>query len=154
MLEEKVLDTINKYNLIDENDKIVVAVSGGADSMCLLLVLSLLAKKLKFEMVVCHVNHGLRENAKIDEAFVKEFCEKNNIICYIKHANIKEIAGQDKTGLEEAGRKVRYDFFNEILKKENASKIAIAHNAGDNAETILMNLFRGSGSSRNKRYRA
>lgn len=89
MVEKKVLNTIKKYNLIEPEDKIIVAVSGGSDSMCLLLILNKLSKELRFKMVVCHVNHGLRENANIDEKFVKDFCEENNIEYYIKKADIK-----------------------------------------------------------------
>lgn len=145
MLEEKVLNTIQKYELIRENDKIVLGVSGGPDSIAMLNILNNLKSKMKFNIYVAHINHGIRENAKKDKEFVKEFCEKINVECYILDTNIKMIAEKEKKGLEETGRKVRYAFFDEILEKTGSNKIAIAHNENDNAETILMNIFRGSG---------
>ena len=139
----KVKETIEKYNLIENNDKVVVGVSGGPDSMSLLHVL----QSLKYDVIVCHINHGLRENANIDEKYVKEYCDKHSIKSYIKKINLKEKQYLNGMSTEEAGRKARYDFFNEILEKENASKIATAHNLNDNVETVLLNEFRGSGVS-------
>ncbi len=98
-------------------------------------------------MVVAHINHGLRENAKIDEEYVKEYCEKYNIEFHVKHAEIEKIAKENKAGLEETGRNIRYEFFNEVMQKTNSNKIVIAHNKNDNAETIIMNILRGSGIS-------
>jgi len=89
MVEKKVIDTIKKYSLIEPQDKIIVAVSGGSDSMSLLLVLNKLSKELDFKIIVCHVNHGLRENANLDEKFVEDFCIKNSIEYYIKKTDIK-----------------------------------------------------------------
>lgn len=147
MLKEKVLKTITKYNLIESGDRIVLGVSGGPDSITALVILNELKKRLNFEIVVAHINHGIRENAKLDEEYVKNFCNKLEVRCYVLHSKVKEYAQKEKIGLEEAGRKVRYDFFNEILEKENAKKIAIAHNKNDNGETIIMNILRGSGIS-------
>ena len=145
MLENKVKETIAKYNLIQKGDKIVVGVSGGPDSMTLLTVLLKLKNAYDLEIYVAHINHMLRENAIIDEEYVKEFCEKNNIEIFIKKANISEIAQKEKIGLEEAGRNVRYNFFEEVLKNTESNKIAIAHNLNDKVETIIMNTLRGSG---------
>ena len=89
----------------------------------------------------------IRENAKLDEEYVKEYCKKYNIELFIKHAEIKKIANINKKGIEETGRKVRYDFFEDVMKNTNSNKIAIAHNSNDNAETMIMNLLRGSGVS-------
>lgn len=147
-LEKEVLETINKYDLIESGDKLVLGVSGGPDSISMLVILNNLKEKLGFKIVVAHVNHGIRENAKNDEEYVKNFCEKLGVKFYVLHAKIKEYAKENKLGLEEAGRKVRYDFFNEVLKKEGANKIAIAHNKNDNAETVLMNFMRGTGITR------
>lgn len=148
MLEEKVLECIEKYNLIEDGDKLVLGVSGGPDSITMLNVLNKLKEKeMKFDIVVAHVNHGLRENAKIDEEFVQNFCNKMGVECFVLHSKVKEIAEKEKRGLEETGRKVRYDFFNEILKKTNSNKIAIAHNMNDNVETVIMNVIRGAGLS-------
>ena len=145
-MEEKVLKTIQKYKLIESGDKIVIAVSGGPDSMCLLDVLRKLKEKLKIEIVVAHVNHSIREEADSETLYIKEYCNKHDIEIYIKKENVIELAKIDKIGLEEEGRKVRYKFFDEVLEKANANKIAIAHNMNDKAETVLMNIIRGSGS--------
>ncbi len=138
---DKVKSTIQKYKLINDNDKIVIGVSGGPDSICLLSVLN----KLNYNLCVAHINHGLRENANIDEKYVKDFCKELNIPCYVKKVNLKE--NLNKMTVEEAGRKIRYDFFNEVMEKENCNKIATAHNSNDNAETVLMNMIRGTGLS-------
>lgn len=143
---EKVLNTITKYNLIESGDRIVLGVSGGSDSICMLEILNKLKETLNFEIFVAHVNHGLRENAKIDEEYVKEFCEKINVECFVLHADIKKYSKQNKVGLEEAGRKIRYEFFDEILEKTSSNKIAIAHNKNDRVETIILNILRGTGS--------
>ena len=147
MIKEKVLETMKKYNLIECGDRLVLGVSGGPDSICMFFILNEIKEKLGFDFVVCHINHGIRENAIKDEEYVKNFCEKLGIKFYVLHTKVKEYAVSNKVGLEEAGRKLRYDYFEEIAKKENANKIAIAHNKNDNAETIIMNILRGSGIS-------
>ena len=140
-MQNKVKNTIEKYNLIENNDKIVVAVSGGPDSISLLNILY----ELKYNICVAHVNHGLRENAIIDQEYVYDFCKKRGIPCFIKQVKLKEI--QNGMTLEEAGRKIRYEFFNEVMDKAKCTKIATAHNSNDNAETVIMNIIRGSGIS-------
>lgn len=151
MLKEEVLNTIKKYNLINNGDRIVLGVSGGPDSISMLNILYELKKDNKMfsniELFVAHINHGLRENAKLDEEYVKNFCKEKNIECYIYHAKVGEVAQERKKGLEETGREIRYNYFNEICKKTNSNKIAIAHNMNDNAETVIMNIVRGSGLS-------
>lgn len=146
-LEIKVPKFIKENKLIKNGDKIILGVSGGPDSLCMLDLLYKMKEKkeLNFEIIVAHVNHMIREEAEADENFVKEFCEKRNIEFISKKIDIKNIANTEKIGLEEAGRKERYKFFNEILAKKMFNKIAIAHNKNDVAETILMNLFRGTG---------
>ena len=147
MLKEQVLNTIKKYNLINENDKIICGVSGGPDSICMLDILKDLKEELKFELIVCHVNHLIREEAISDEEYVVNYCKVNNIKYYVKRIDVKKYADNNKQGTEEAGRTVRYEFFEEILQKEKANKIAIAHNKNDKIETIIMNMLRGSGIS-------
>ena len=144
-LEEKFLKTIKEENLIQKKDKIVVGVSGGPDSITLLECLNKYKEKLEVEIIVAHINHLIRKDSTEDEQYVENICKKMNIKCYIKRENVLNIAKNEKIGTEEAGRKVRYKFFDEILKKEKANKIAIAHNMNDNAETILLNLLRGTG---------
>ena len=144
--EKKVLDTIRKFNMISPGDNIIACVSGGADSMAMLNALINLKKLTKYnELIVCHVNHMLRKEAEEETEFVKDFCEKQDIRCLVKYVDINAIAKENKIGLEEAGRKERYKFFNEIKEKENINKIAVAHNKKDNSETVLMHLLRGSG---------
>ena len=145
-MEEAVLKTINKYDLIKSGDKIVLAISGGPDSIFMFDILNKLKQKLNFEIVVCHVNHMIRKEAIDDENFVKSVCEKNNIECFAKRIDVKKYANNNKIGTEEAGRIVRYDFFEEVLNKTNSNKIAVAHNKNDKVETILMNLLRGTGT--------
>lgn len=146
-MKNKVLNTIKKYNLIQENDKIVIGVSGGPDSMCLLHILNGLKEKLNFEIVVAHINHMIRKEAEEETQYVKNFCDKLGIKCYIKRIDVIDKSNKEKIGTEEAGRKARYDFFEEVLNIVNANKIATAHNENDNAETVLMNIFRGAGTS-------
>ena len=148
-MEEKILQTIRQYNLITKEEKIVIGVSGGPDSITLLNVLINLKKqhKIDCQLVVCHVNHMIREEAGEDEKFVQEFCKERKIPCYVKRIDVKKIATEQKMGTEEMGRQLRYQFFNEILEKEKAQKIATAHNANDNAETVLMNIMRGTSTS-------
>ena len=149
MLKENVLNTIKKYNLIEQNDKIVCAVSGGPDSICMLDILRRIKEEnqINFDIIVCHINHLIREEATADEQYVENYCRKYDIPFFAKRVDVKKVAKNDKQGTEEAGRKVRYDFFQEIFEKENATKIAIAHNKNDKIETIIMNVFRGSGIS-------
>ena len=147
LLENKVLKTIEKYNMINNGEKIVVAVSGGPDSICLLNILNNIKDKLNIKIVVAHVNHSLREEADEETEYVKNFCKKLNIECYIKKVDIIEISKKNKVGTEEAGRKERYDFFDEVFSKTKSDRIATAHNLNDNAETVLMNIIRGSGLS-------
>lgn len=160
MLKEEVLKTIRKYNLIENGDRIVIGVSGGPDSICLLHILSELRKELEIEIFVAHINHMIREVADQETEYVKNFCEKIGVECFVKKENIIELSKKQKKGTEEVGRNVRYDFFEEVLKKTNSNKIATAHNSNDRAETVILNILRGSGISglkgiepiRNKKY--
>ena len=142
----KVKETIIKYDLISAGDKIVLGVSGGPDSTAMLVCLNELSKEMDFEILVCHVNHGIRKNAKLDEEYVKVFCEKLDVPFFVLHANVLEEAQKQKRGVEETGRLIRYNFFEEIMEKAHFNKIAIAHNKNDNVETIIMNVLRGSGT--------
>ena len=136
-------------NLIQDGDKIVLGVSGGPDSMCMLDMMRELKeeKNINFEIYVAHVNHMIREEAIDDEKYVQNYCLKHNIEFFVKRVDVQKIANDKKIGTEEAGRKVRYDFFEEVLQKTGSNKIAIAHNKNDKIETIIMHLLRGSGLS-------
>ena len=146
-LIHKVLDTIKKYHLIETGDKLVLGVSGGPDSITMLDILLKIKqeKQIAFDMVVAHVNHMIREEANEDEEFVKKYCMKNNIQFFSKSIDVQKIANTNKISTEEAGRYVRYAFFDEVLEKMHGTKIAIAHNKNDKVETIIMNELRGCG---------
>lgn len=147
MLKEEVLKTIKKYNLINEGDKIVIGVSGGPDSICLLHVLNSLKEELKIKLYVAHINHMIREVADSETEYVQNFCKDLGIECFVKKMDIIKLAKEEKKGTEETGREVRYNFFNEILEKTHSNKIATAHNSNDKAETVILNMLRGSGVS-------
>lgn len=146
---EKVLKTIKKYSLIENGDRIVLGVSGGPDSICMLNILNCIRNDknlhMKFDIIVAHVNHLIREEAKEDEKFVEDFCKKIDVPFYSKSIDVQKIANNNKIGTEEAGRNARYDFFDEVLNMTNSNKIAIAHNKNDKVETMIMNALRGSG---------
>lgn len=146
-MKDKVIKTIKKYNLINKGDKIVLGVSGGPDSISMLDILNSIKDEIGFEIYVAHINHLIREEAIDDEKYVEEYCKKNNIEFFAKRIDVLKIADAQKIGTEEAGRKARYEFFEEIYSKVEANKIAIAHNKNDKAETIIMHLLRGSGLS-------
>lgn len=147
MLEEKVLKTIQRYNMLEDGDKVVIGVSGGPDSMTLLNILNDLKEKLNINLYVAHINHMIREEADEETEYVKEFCAKINVEFFFKKVKVEEIAKGQKIGTEEAGRNIRYEFFEEVAKKVGANRIATAHNSNDNAETVLMNIIRGTSVS-------
>jgi len=145
-LLDKVLKTIHENSMFSVNDKVIVAVSGGPDSMCLLHVLNRIKDKLNIKIIAAHVNHCLRGNeSDEDEVYVKEFCSKLNIDFYSTRVDINRFSKEKGLSSEMAGRAARYEFFENIKSKVGAQKIAIAHNANDQAETILMRIMRGTG---------
>lgn len=146
MLEEHVLKTIKTNNLIENGDSIVVGVSGGPDSITLLDILLKLQKEINFDIVVAHINHMIRSEAIDDEKYVENYCKNKDIPFYAKRIEVEKIAKEQKIGTEEAGRNLRYEFFNEVLEISNSNKIATAHTKNDNVETVLMNIIRGSGT--------
>lgn len=144
MINNKIEETLLKYNMLDNTDKIIVALSGGADSMTLLHFLLQYCKNKNITVMAAHINHCLRgDESKRDEMFVRDWCKKNNVTLYVKVADIKSIAKEKNIGLEECGREVRYEFLNQLCDKY--TKIATAHTASDNTETLLFRLSRGTG---------
>lgn len=150
-MKQIVLKTIEKYHLIESGDHIVLGVSGGPDSMCLLHLLNQIRKQtengLSFLLTVAHVNHAIRKEAQEETKYVQEYCANHQIPCYVKICDVVKLAKARKKGIEETGREERYRFFEEILQKVGANKIATAHNQNDKVETILMNIIRGCGSN-------
>ncbi|PWJ49186.1 tRNA(Ile)-lysidine synthase [Faecalicatena contorta] len=132
--------------MIADRDRVIAGISGGADSVCLLFVLLELRKTMDIEIIAVHVNHGIREEtAGRDEQFVQELCEEHQVECVVYHENVELIAKKRKQSVEEAGRIVRREAFEETFVKYQGTKIAMAHHQNDNAETLLMNLARGTG---------
>jgi len=132
--------------MLTPGDGVIVGLSGGADSVALLSVLLALSCEMKLNIYVAHVNHNLRGVDSItDEQFVRAVCEKWGVPLYIYQADVKGLAVSSKLSIEEAGRKLRYEYFRHLLAKCCADKIAVGHNEDDNAETVLLNLFRGAG---------
>lgn len=143
---KKVCSFISANKLIEDNDRIVAGVSGGADSVCLLNILHRLSQERNIRLLVVHINHGLRgREADLDEEFVKKLCQQWGIELYSFSYDVRRIASCEGLTEEEAGRYIRYRTFYDVCKKNDCSKIAVAHNKNDNAETFLFNLFRGSG---------
>jgi len=142
---KQVRETIRKYNLLQPGESVVVAVSGGPDSVALLAALHLLAPEYSLELVVAHLNHGLRKEAMAEELFVKHLAEAYGQPFESESVNIRDLGRQWGKSLEDAARDARYVFLDRVAGKYGAGKIALGHHRQDQAETVLMNLIRGSG---------
>ena len=133
---------INRCNLLAEGDKVVLALSGGIDSM----VLAGLLLKSKVEFVAAHCNFHLRgEESDGDEKFVRDYAERNGIQCFVKHFETEKYAADNGISIEMAARDLRYDWFEQLRQQLGYDKIAVAHHADDQAETFFINLLRGAG---------
>lgn len=154
-LKEEVRNTLREFHMVSRGDRIVAGVSGGADSVCLLLLMQELAKELSVRIYAVHVNHGLRKTAGRDERFTEELCSRLEIPLRIYRIDAAEEAKRRRIGVEEAGRELRYELFGRACREweqeETGSgagafcwKIAVAHHCEDSAETVLMNLCRGT----------
>jgi len=147
-VEQKVLRFIQREKLIDAGDKILIAFSGGPDSVFVINFLNKFRSKFKINLSAVHFNHGLRgKESDEDEKFAKMYCEKKSICFVSKKLNVKSFAKKNKLSVEEAARSLRYKYLKKIAEETQCTKIATAHNQSDNTETILMNLFSGSGLS-------
>lgn len=145
-MQKKIERYVSEWGMLKKEDKVITGVSGGADSICLLFVLLELKKKIPFELVVVHVNHGLRgEEADGDEAYVKELCREHGIVCEVYSENVELIAKNRKQSTEEAGRYVRREAFQQAMQTYGGTKIALAHHKNDSVETFFLNLARGTG---------
>lgn len=137
--------TIKKYKLIEENDTIIVGSSGGPDSQFLTYLLNEIKDELKINIILAHLNHLHRKEAYIDEKLVKDTASRLNLGFRVKRASMDDYAKKSKISAEDAGRRLRYGFFNEIASEFPNAKIAIAHNKNDQAETMLIRMIRGTG---------
>ena len=145
-MEAKVLEYIRRNQLILPGDRILVAVSGGPDSVCLLHLLVALRSELQCSLGIIHINHGLRgEESDREERFVEALAHKLGLPFYSKLVSISQLSQQRGIGTEETARHVRYEYFDEIMSRESYDKTALAHNLNDQAETILHRLIRGTG---------
>lgn len=142
---EQVQRTVEEFHMTDPGDKIIIGVSGGADSVCLLLVLQELTEELGIQLHVVHVNHLLRREAEEEEAYVRSLCEKMGIPCTVFRKDMEAYARETGCSLEEAGRNYRYACFEQVRAEEQAQKIAVAHHQNDRAETVLFHMIRGTG---------
>lgn len=147
----KVKNNIYDNNLILNDDVIVVGVSGGPDSVFLLVALAELKeiiqkeKNINYTIHVAHINHMIREEAGQDEQLARMLAGKYNLNFHLLQADVLQEAKRLKIGTEECGRNIRYEFFEQVRKTVNGTKIAVAHNLEDNAETIILNFIRGAG---------
>jgi tRNA(Ile)-lysidine synthase len=145
-IEQKALKFIDANHLVERGDKVLVALSGGADSVFLLSFLLKFKNRLKIDLAAFHLNHKLRgKSADTDEKFCSDFCKQNKIKFICVKKDVKSYAKKLKVSLEEAGREIRYLELNKAAEKIGCTKIATAHNASDNVETILFNFVKGAG---------
>ncbi len=143
--EEMVSAYIKKFHMISTGEKILIGLSGGADSVCLFRILLALREKLDFSLEAVHVNHCLRDTAARDEAFVRALCDSEHVLLHVYSVDVKAHADENGMSEEEAGRELRYRCFTQTMKKSGATKVAVAHHKNDQAETILFHICRGSG---------
>ena len=141
-MNNKVLKTVKKYNMLSKGDRVLIGVSGGADSIALLEFFVSVKEKYDLDICVAHIEHGIRGEDSVNDAeFVKNYCKKLGVNFYLKASDAPNLAKKAKMGVEEYSRMARYDFFNTI----ECDKIATAHNLTDNIETLLFRLARGTG---------
>lgn len=143
---DKLFALSKEYDMLPAGDLVLCAVSGGADSICLLHRLYCMAPEWGFSLACAHFNHNLRgREALRDEEFVRSWCQEHSIPFFSGSADVAEEAARTGSGIEETARILRYDFLDRIAQQCGASRIATAHTANDNAETVLLHLVRGSG---------
>ena len=142
-MKNEFLKNLKSHNL--EGFGVLLAVSGGKDSMTMLDLFNYFKYELKLNLVVCHFNHSLRDDADRDEKFVKTQCEKYGLKFYSKKEDVLLYSNENKLSTEEGARFLRYKFFDEVKKIENLEYIATAHNKNDLAETVIMRILRGTG---------
>lgn len=139
---------IRHHEMLLGKERVLIAVSGGIDSMALLDIMVRLAPTMKLELSVAHFDHGLRgEESQADATFVVEQAKLRGLKSYVGRGDVKRLASLQNLSIEESARKARYQFLTRVAKKHEYSVVLTAHNANDNAETLILNLMRGSGVS-------
>ena len=138
---------ILRHAMIKNGETVLIAVSGGADSLALLYGLHALHRQLNCQLHVAHLNHCLRPDADADADFVQQHAAHLELSCTIQSIDVPRLVKQWKLSVEAAARRARYEFLEEVCKQTGATKVALGHHQDDTAETVLMNLFRGSGST-------
>lgn len=146
MIVDRVRSTINEYNLLQKGDKVVLGLSGGPDSVCLLHILKQLENEYDISIYAAHLNHQIRGiEAQKDVMYISNLCDSLGVKLFVKSINVPAYCKENSLSIEEGARKLRYEMFYEIKQKTKSNKIAIGHNLNDQAETILMRLMRGTG---------
>ncbi|MBA7467237.1 tRNA(Ile)-lysidine synthase [subsurface metagenome] len=146
MVFPKVKKIIERYNMFSPGDRVLVGVSGGPDSVCLLHILNRCRKEMALSLHVVHINHGIRKReSKREEKFVSHLAGRMDLPITVKSLDVPSYARRKKLTVEEAARDMRYSAFERLAGKLNAKKIALGHTASDQVETVLMHLLRGSG---------
>ncbi len=143
-MKHKVLNTLKTHSMLKNGDRVIVALSGGGDSVTLFSVLLSLKEELNIEVYAAHVNHNLRGQESLrDEVFVRNLCEENSVELFVKSVDVNSICKETNESFETVGRRVRYDFFKELSEKLDA-EVATAHTLSDSLETALFNMARGA----------
>lgn len=145
-MEKEIREQIEQFHMLDKGDRVLIGLSGGADSICLASILYELSEEYELTLAAVYCHHGLRgEEADKDVRFVEDFCREHGITFYKKYDRVEVRASEKGLTLEEAGREFRYETFRNIMKEDGYNKLAVAHNADDRAETMLFHLTRGTG---------
>lgn len=144
-LEQRFDETVARYDLIARGDAVLVAVSGGPDSVALLHLVAERKSKWQLRVGVAHLDHGLREESARDADFVRMLAERHALTLHTERVDVRDLQCRRRLSIEAAGREARYRFFKQTVERRGFNKVALAHHADDNAETLLLNLLRGSG---------
>lgn len=145
MFHQKIKEFVQKYDMFKPGAGVLVGLSGGADSVALLEVLCKLREEMSLQLVAVHVHHGIRENAEHDAVFCKMLCKQKGVDYICERIDVPALAKESGMSIEEAARQARYAIFERYLKEKGLDVIAVAHHKNDQAETMLFQLFRGSG---------
>ena len=141
---DKIRGYVEQQNMLKTGDSVVMGISGGADSVAMLLAFSALQKEYALSLYAVHVNHGIREEANLDSDYVRELCKIYGIPFYLFTADVEKMAKEQKKTVEEMGREYRYRCFYEVMERVGAKRLATAHHRGDQAETVLFHMIRGT----------